>query len=108
MATAATNRDSGVRADLARRIEAVDRYADQWRPCEIANELDHIRRTAFAAGLAPALTVIHAIDEALSRGERGPLVHGWLAILRDAVDCQQSDANSCETYAAACSVRLNG
>ncbi len=107
MASAA-NRESGVRADLARRIDAVDRYADLWRPCEIASELDHIRRTAFAAGLAPALTVIHALDTALSRGERGPLVHGWLAILRDAVECPASDARTCDTFAAACSVRLNG
>jgi len=43
----------------------------------------------------------------LGRGERGPLIDGWLAILRDAIGCERHDAAACETFAAACSVRLS-
>lgn len=102
----AERKGQGVRADLTRRINAMDRRADHLRPGELAFELEYIRRTASSNGLSPAVTVVHALDSALSRGERGPLVHGWLAILRDAVDCGRSDARTCATYAAACSVRL--
>ena len=33
----------------------------------------------------PAVTVAHALESALARGERGPLIRGWLDILREAV-----------------------
>lgn len=102
----AAQRIGGVRADLARRIDAMDRRADHLRPGELAFELEYIRRAVSSNGFRPAIAVIQALDGALSRGERGPLVHGWLAILRDAVDCGRSDARTCDTYAAACSVRL--
>lgn len=95
----------GVRADLALRIAALDaaaRTTRQW-----ANDLDQVRRIALAAGMLPAVTVAHALESALARGERGPLIRGWLAILRDAVGCEASDPATCDTYAAACLVRYN-
>lgn len=97
-----------VRDDLVARIDAIDRRADRLRPAEVAGELEAIRRIAARHGIGPAMTVVHALDSALSRGERGPLVHGWLAILRDAVGSRAVGAQATETYAAACAVRLNG
>jgi hypothetical protein len=97
-----------IRAELARRIEAVDRRCDGLRVGELAGELEAIRRTASANGIRSAVTVIHALDTILSRGERGPRVHAGLAILRDAVACARDDAPACETFAAACSIRLGG
>ena len=94
--------------DLTARVDAIDRRADRLRPGEIAGELEAIRRIAARHGIGPAITVVHALDAALSRGERGPLVHGWLAILRDAVGCASYTPAAVETYAAACAVRLNG
>jgi hypothetical protein len=99
---------AGVRADLTRRIDAIDRVCDHLGLSEIAGELAFIRRAARASGIAPAVTVLHAMDAILSRGERGPRVHAGLAILRDAIDCPSSDARTCDTFAAACSVRLGG
>jgi hypothetical protein len=97
-----------IRAELTRRIEAVDRACDGLRAGEIADQLEAIRRTASANGIRSAVTVIHALDTILARGERGPRVHAGLAILRDAVDCARDDARTCDTFAAACSIRLGG
>lgn len=97
-----------VRDDLLARIDAIDRRADRLRPGEMAYELEAIRRIANRHGIGPAITVVHALDGALSRGERGPLVHGWLAILRDAVGSNGSVPHAADIYAAACAVRLTG
>ncbi|MES2753095.1 MAG: hypothetical protein V4659_00355 [Pseudomonadota bacterium] len=94
---------NGIRADLALRIAALERTE---RPAALASDLDDVRRIAHAAGMFPAVTVAHALEAALARGERGALIHGWLDILRDAVRSERTDAGACDTYSAACSVRL--
>lgn len=95
-----------VRAELATRIAAMDVRADRARPCDLAQDLDAIRRLALAGGLQPAVSVTHVLDTALSRGEHGALIHGWLAVLRDAALCDRIDSQACDAYVAACSVRL--
>jgi hypothetical protein len=97
-----------VKADLAARIAAIDVRAPYARPCDIATEVDAIRVIAHSNGLNPAVTVAHFLDSALSRGENGALIHGWLTILRDAVGSDRQDVQACHTFAAACSVRLAG
>ncbi|MHA6722119.1 hypothetical protein [Sphingomonas sp. RS2018] len=108
MTTAWREAGAVVLDDLVARIDAVDRRCDALRAGEVAAELEAIRRIAARHGMMPAVTVVHALDGALSRGERGPLVHTWLDILRDAVGCGPGDARTCDTFAAACTVRLNG
>ena len=98
-------RMDGVRADLALRIAALEAANGTFR--QMASDLDQVRRIALSAGMLPAVTVVHALESAIGRGERGPLIRGWLDILRDAVGCDRSDAMTCDTYAAACSVRYN-
>jgi len=95
-----------IRADLVQRIAALDSRADHGRAGELAQDLDAIRRIAQANNLQPAVSVAHVLDAALARGERGPLIHGWLDILRDAIGSERSDGPACEAYLAACSVRL--
>ncbi|WNO54251.1 hypothetical protein [Stakelama saccharophila] len=97
-----------IRAELGARVDAVSARAHCSRPGEIAAELEAIRSLARRNGIRPAVTVIHAIDSALARGEHGALVQGWLAILRDAVDSDLSEPNAETLFTAACSVRLNG
>lgn len=91
-----------IRADLARRIGAIE-----WRggPGRVAGEVDLVRRVALAHGLHPAATVAQAIEAALVRGERGPLVHAWLALLRQALASERQDRPAGQAYAAACAVR---
>ena len=92
-----------IRADLIRRIGAIE-----WRagPAAIAGELGAIRRTALGAQMLPAVTVAHLLEAALARGERGPLVHGWLGMLREAVGSERQDAAASAAFAAACQVRF--
>lgn len=97
-----------VQGDLATRVALVRSRAATVPTATLAADVDAIRAAALAHGLHPAVAVTHAIEAALARGERGALVLGWLAILRDAVACDRHDARACETYAAACSVRLTG
>lgn len=96
-----------VQAELAARIFAIGARTRLDTRDIIATEIDAIRRIARANGLYPAAAVAQALESALGRGERGPLIDGWLAILRDAVGCERHDAAACETFAAACSVRLS-
>ncbi len=98
----------GVKADLAARITALDVKAPYARACELASDVDAIRAIAHRNGLNPAVTVAHFLDSALSRGEHGALVHGWLSVLRDAVTSERQDLAACDSFAAACSVRLAG
>ena len=97
-----------IRAELAARIAAIDLKADRLSPGALASELDQVRRIAQSNGMMPAVTVAHVLESALAAGERGALIHGWLAILGDAVGCDRFDPPACDAYAAACSVRLAG
>lgn len=93
----------GIKADLARRIARIE-----WRgsPGRIAHDVDQIRTIAQRQGLLPAVLVAQSLGSALARGERGVLVHGWLALLGDAVASERQDAAACEAFAAACAVRF--
>jgi hypothetical protein len=96
-----------IRADLTGRVLAIGARVAGAKPGVIAGEIDAIRRLARENGLYPAAAVAQALESALARGERGPLIDGWLAVLRDAVGCDRHDRAACETFTAACSVRLS-
>lgn len=93
----------GIKADLTRRIAAIE-----WRggPTRVAGEVDHIRAIARRHQLLPAATVAGLLGTALARGERGALVHGWLAMLGEAVASERQDAAASDAFAAACAVRF--
>lgn len=92
-----------VRAELKGRIAAIGSGTSR---AALAREVDAIRAIATEAGLHPAVTVAHLLDDALSRGERGALVQGWLGLLGDALTSERSDPAACATFAAACAVRV--
>lgn len=94
-----------VRAELAQRILALGLSAGRSRAADLARDVDALRSLAYRNGFLPAATVAHVLETALARGERGPLIQGWLSVLKDAIGCERNDAHACETYAAACSVR---
>ena len=97
-----------IKAELAARIAELGVRAPHAKACELAPGVDAIRVIAHRSGLNPAVTVAHFLDSALSRGEHGALVHGWLSLLGDAVACERQDLAACDAFAAACSVRLAG
>ena len=92
-----------IAADLGRRISAID-----WRasPPRIAAEIAAVRGLAGRHAMLPVVTVARAMEAALARGERGPLVHGWLALLREAAGSARQDDTASHAFAAACAVRL--
>jgi hypothetical protein len=97
------DRAAGLSADLARRIAAIDWRASAGR---IGADLAGIRAQAARHDMLPVVTVARALESALARGERGPLVHGWLALLREAAASVRQDAAASQAFAAACAVRL--
>jgi hypothetical protein len=99
---------ANLRKELAARIGMLDACIGLKRPDDLAREIDAIRDLAHRHGMRPAVTVAQALEMALARGERGPLIHDWLAILRDAVRSERHDDAACDTFRAACSVRLFG
>ena len=100
-----TQAEIGVRAELARRIGAIE-----WRgsPVRVAGEVDAIRALAHRHHMLPAVTVAHSLERALARGARGTVVHGWLALLNDAVTCERQDAAASDAFAAMCVTRFAG
>jgi hypothetical protein len=95
-----------IQSELVARISVIGAAADRRRAGDIAVEIGAIRQIANYHGLHPAVAVSHALESALARGERGALIQGWLSILGDAIGSERHDAAACETFAAACSVRL--
>ncbi|WP_448659650.1 hypothetical protein ACPVPU_03970 [Sphingomonas sp. CJ99] len=87
------------------RIDAIAITLGAARADELARAVEAVRAEAQALGLCGAVPVIHAIEAALARGERAAGLAGWLALLRDAVDCGRMDPDAERVFAAACSVR---
>lgn len=94
---------AAIKADLTRRVAAIE-----WRggPARLAGEVDQIRRLAKAHGMLPALVVAQQLEHAVARGDHGPIVHGWLAMLSEAISSERQDAAASDTFAAACQVRF--
>lgn len=97
---------SHIRDQLWARIAALDVRAPYAPPADMIRGIDSIRRLAHAHGLTPAVTVTHFIDRALMRGVDAGPVHGWLAMLNDAVASERQDLETTNHFAEACSVRL--
>lgn len=92
--------------DLAVRVAQLSMIAGHARPEDLWDAVDAIRASAQAEGQLPVVAVARAIESALARGERGVIVSGWLAMLREAVGCDRQDAASCDVYLAAGAIRL--
>src|SRR5882757_2610190 len=80
-----------VQAELGARIGAIGMWAARGRASDLATEIGLIRQIARRHEMFPAVAVTQALESALARGERGPLIQGWLSILEDAVGCDRHD-----------------
>lgn len=97
---------ASARMELCTRIDTLARGLSRLSATALTQELEHIRRTAMQGGLVPVVTVVHAIDRALARGERGPMVLSWLDGLREMCGCEALDQQASDSFAASISVRL--
>ena len=104
MAQTATN-DQNVQTELVRRAAMLG-----LRPslASLAIEIDTIRRIALQNGMLPVASVAQVLESALARGEQGPLITGWIEMLREAICSARQDRFARDSYVAACSVRLTG
>ena len=94
------------RSRMAALIAAIDAKLPYAHPHDLLADVDVIRRMAYSHGMNPAVTVTHFLELALSRISESALVRGWLALLREAVDSERQDIETCHAFAAACSERL--
>jgi hypothetical protein len=94
--------------ELRMRIGLIDARVTRGVPSALAHEIDAVRSIALRNGMRAAVAVAQALEMALARGERGPLITGWLDLLHDAVGSERHDEAACDTFRAACSVRLFG
>lgn len=97
-----------VRAQLWARIAALDVSVPYTAAADLIDRVEAIRRIAHAHGLTPAVTVTHFIERALVSGTDSSPVHGWLAMLTDAVASERQDYEAADRFAMACSARLAG
>lgn len=97
-----------IRDQLLARIAALDVRAPYASATDLAGGIEAIRRLAHAHGLTSAVTVTHFIDRALLSGDAPVAVHGWFAMLTEAVDSDRQDLDTTSRFAEACSVRLTG
>ncbi len=97
--------DQHVQAELFRRATRLG-----LRPGmpALVSEIDMIRRIALQNGMLPVASVAQVLESALARGDRGPLITGWMSLLREAIASDRQDQGASESYLAACSVRLTG
>ncbi|MBN8809198.1 MAG: hypothetical protein J0I47_13315 [Sphingomonas sp.] len=97
----------GIQAhDLAASVARLSMMTGHARPAEMAGAVDAIRCTAQAEGRLPVVALARAIEAALARGERGVVIDGWIAMMREAIGCERSDADCTGIYLAAAAVRL--
>jgi len=94
--------------DLAARVARLDLMARHCRARDLAAEVDSIRIAADASGRMPVSAVARALERALARGETGPIVIGWIAMLAEAAGCGRDDQASGQVFLAAGAVRLAG
>lgn len=100
--------DDTIKSELAARIGRIGARVGSDRPADLAREIDGIRSIAYSNGMRPAVAVAQALEMGLARGERGPLICAWLDLLRDAIGSDRHDEAACDTYRAACAVRMFG
>lgn len=97
--------DQQVKAELTRRAT---RLGARPGVAALAGEIDAIRRIASQNDMLPVISVAQVLESALARGEQGPLISGWISLLREAIGSERQDRFARESYLAACSVRLSG
>lgn len=95
-----------IRIQLCARIAALDVSAPYARATDLIDGVEAIRRIAHRHGLTSVVTVTHFIDRALMQERNELPVHGWFAILNDAIASERQDWQSANAFAEACSVRL--
>jgi hypothetical protein len=96
-----------VRAELADRLDALQRAAARMSVRELSRDLAAIRTMAAAYGLIPVVCVCDALDRAVRAQPRGCPAGLYFDRLRDAIGCERLDDRAGEALLASVSIRLS-
>lgn len=95
-----------VRADLVKRIDAIAAAAGHITLAGLCEQVDGIRRTSRAYSLYAVERLASLLESAIAYHGHGPIIHSYLDLMRDAVDCPDQGPDVCATYTAALSLRM--
>lgn len=95
-----------VQAELRSRIDALLAPGRAPSVAGLCGEIDQVRRLARRHGVATVADLASALETAMARGGRGPIVESYLALMREAAGCERIDAGASAAWLAAASVRL--
>ena len=93
-----------VRADLAERLNSLQRFARPLSTRDFTESVRSIRRIAAAYGLTPVVRLADALERAAGDGDHATRL--YLDRLRDAIGCERVDDQASEAMIASVSVRL--
>jgi hypothetical protein len=97
-----------VRAELARRIDALEARLAARGPIGMNAEAASIAGFAGEYGLVPVQRLGEGLAVALGEGGRGAAIRPWLELMRDSIGCEAMDERAATGWLASVMVRLAG
>jgi hypothetical protein len=98
-----------IRAELCERLDALRRFSERQRPEDFARSVVGIRQLAAAYGLTPVVRLSEALERAMQRPDSAGNCQSALYVdrLRDAIGCERTDEQACQTMIASVCVRFS-
>ena len=109
MATAYRVDETGgdpARAELAARVDQLDRDFRLLSVGELGRRADAIRHLARRHGYEPASRLAGGLGDALARDGRAAMIRPYIEGIREAIGCDPSDRAAGDALLASISVRL--
>lgn len=95
-----------VRSGLKSRIDILAARPAGVSLSHMCEQIDTIRLDAQRYGLEPLERLASTLGGALALHGVGPVIHSYLDLMRDAVDCEENGPEVSQTYLAALSLRV--
>lgn len=97
-----------VRSGLKSRIDSLALHPSGIALPHMCDQIEAIRREAHRFGLEPLERLASTLGGALALHGVEPVIHSYLDLMRDAVDCEDCGPDASATYLAALSLRVVG
>lgn len=97
-----------VRAELARKLDALETGLATRGPIGMAGEAAGIAMLAGEYGLVPVQRLGEGLAVALGEGGRGAAIRPWIELMRDSIGCEAMDERAATGWLASVMVRLAG